>query len=323
MSRKAPLLVILGLTLCIPAVACNYGKYGLTPGKDSQATVDGLFRGEYEKQRTWKVAQWREAAIQDQQAATDLPGKLDLAWNYYMQGNFAQADKIYQQLLADHPASYELLCSYATALQGQRRHTQAKQLLQKAIAQKPGFRHRAEEFHLDMINYEERAKSDPAFAKANIFVPQLTPLWEGRQGPEQNFSTKSFPEGLTSEGMAELLRQYPRYGEAWLALGMLLEHEKDFSMAVKAYDRALERGTAHQQELRQYLAGFREFGRAHDPGRVVGRGIVKLVIAGIALLIGLYVYRVAARVIWDISSHRRMKEEEKRRARRKDNSGPL
>jgi tetratricopeptide (TPR) repeat protein len=123
--------------------------------------------------------------------------------------------------------------------------------------------------------------------------------------------------------MAELLRQYPEYGEAWFALGMLLEHEEDFATAAKAYDRALEHGTAHAPELKQYMATFREFGREHDAGRVVGRGIVKLVIGIGVLLVLLFVYRIAARVIWDVSSHRAMKQEQKRRERRKKDNGPL
>lgn len=318
----APLLVI----LFIPghAGACNYGKYGLKPGSGSQATVDGLFRGRYNDYLNWRAnPEWTEAALIDQDAAMDIPGKLDYAWSLLMSGKSRESYAVYQQLLKDHPDHYEILCSYATALHLDRKYAEAASLLEKAISLKPGFRNRAEEFHLNMIHHEMRQQTDAQYGRENIFIPELTPLWNNRKPPEENFSTVEFPAGITSKGIAELLRQFPRYGDGWLALGMLLEHEKDFSMAVKAYDRAVEHGTPHKQALDRYMASFREFGRAHDPGRLVGRGIARTAIFVGVILALYFIYKIVARVVLDVTSHRAMKEEQQRRERRKNNSGPL
>lgn len=311
------------VTSPLSAVACNYSRYGLSPGDDSQATVDGLFRGEYNENKEWRANDWRQQVKLVSDDATDLAGKLDLAWALHMAGERQQAVALYEELLKPDPDNYEVLCSYATILQHYRVYDRAAALLKQAIALKPGFRNRAEEFHLDMIEYKAKSRQDPNFARENIFVPELTSIWNNRKGVDENLSTVQFPDGFNSTGMAELLRQYPDYGEAWLALGMLLEHEEDFSLAAKAYDRALDNGTAHRDEVKKYMATFREFGREHDAGRVVARGIKRLLIGGAILVVLLYLYRVAARVIWDVSSHRAMKQDEKRRRRRKEDNGPL
>lgn len=314
------------LTVTAPSIlhACNYGKYGLKPGSNSQATVDGLFRGTYTDRESWRASrEWRTAAQNDRDLATDIPGKLNYAWSLLMSGEQNQAFAIYQQLLKDQPDNYEIFCSYATALHAARNYSAARDTLQKAIQLKPGFRNHAEELHLSMLEHEIKSRINPAHARNNLFIPELTPLWDNRKPPEENFSTVDFPARLSSKSIAELLRQYPRYGEGWLALGMLLEHEKDFSMAVKAYDRALQYGTAHKQEIERYLATFREFGRAHDPGRLVARGVARLGIGLAVIAVALFLYRILARVIWDISSHRAMKEDQKRRGRRKNDNGPL
>ncbi len=318
----APLLAILFLPAYAPA--CNYGKYGLKLGDGSQATVDGLFRGRYNEQLNWRAnPEWTEAALIDQDAATDIPGNLDYAWSLFMSGKRQESYAIYQQLMKDDPNHYEVLCSFATVLHLDRRYAEATSTLEKAIGLKPGFRNRAEELHLNMIRHEMRLQTNTQYGRDNMFIPELTSLWNNRKPPEENFSTVDFPPGITSKGIAELLRQFPRYGDGWLALGMLLEHEKDFSMAVKAYDRALEHGTPHKQSLDGYMARFREFGRAHDPGRLVGRGIARTAIVIGVILALLFIYRIVARVVLDVTSHRGMKEEQKRRERRKNHSGPL
>jgi tetratricopeptide (TPR) repeat protein len=137
------LVVAIVLLAATPAVACNYGKFGLSPGDSSQATVDGVFRGEYSETKGWRVDRWREQASLASQQATDTPGKLSLAWALHMSGQTPQALAIYQGLLKLNPSDYETLCSYATVLQAQRNYTLAKQTLEKAIALKPGFRNRA------------------------------------------------------------------------------------------------------------------------------------------------------------------------------------
>lgn len=317
---KAMGAVVVVVGMSAPAMACNYGKYGLTAGDSTQATVKGLFQGSYDAQKAFLVADWRREA-EDLSDATDKPGRLGYAWALHRSSQADRSAQVYEEMLRAAPEDYEVLCSYATMLHENRRYPQARTTLEKAIALKPGFRSRAEELHLDMIIYQEKSKTTPGYAPENLFVPSLTPLWKNRRGTDQNFSTVKFPDGLKSEGMAELLRQFPHFGEAWLGLGMLLEHEKDFSMAAKAYDRALERGTAHGPELKKYMLTFREFGREHDAGRVVGRGIIKLVVIVLALLVGLFLFRIVARVVSDITSHRAMKEKERNRER-KAQKGP-
>lgn len=323
-------LLCVALTLALLALptvgsACNYGKHGLGPGEPVPATVDKLFSGQYDERKEWKTADWRLEVEAIQDLATDVPGKLSLAWALHMAGQNNKALPIYQQILRATPDHYETLCSYATVLHAMRQYAPAREALSKAIALKPGYRNRAEEFHLSMINFEEKSKSNFQYAKDNIFIEALTPLWKNRKGVDENFSTVDFPAGYTSDGVAELLRQYPLNGEAWMALGMMLEHEEDFSMAAKAYDRALERGTAHAPELKKYMTTFRDFGRSQDPGRMVGRRVIQMGILIGVLVVLWIVGSIIRRVVWDITSVRARKEEEKRRQRRnnKDNDGPL
>lgn len=305
--------------------ACNYSKYGLKAGDSSQTTVDGLFRGIYDERKDFKTQDWRAEAADAAGNATDIPGKLDHAWALHMANEQEKALSIYQEILQAQPDNYEALCSYATVLHANRRYTAAKEILQKAIALKPGFRDRAEEFHLEMIDYQEKSQRGMQYARDHIFLDALTPIWKNRKGVEENLSTVEFPEDYTSKGMAELMRQYPQFGDGWLVLGMLLEHEKDFSMAAKAYDRALDNGTAHAADLRKYMTTFREFGKSMDPARVGGRRLVQLGITIIALLVFAWVLKFVSGIVSDITSARAEKEKARQRERRKhkDPDAPL
>jgi tetratricopeptide (TPR) repeat protein len=311
----------------IPALApaCSYSKYGFKAGNDSQADVDDLFRGVYEERKTWKSREWRQEAQVVEADATDVPGKLTYAWAVLMAGDTDKALGTYQDLLKTNPNNYEVLCSYATALHALKRYAPARETLKKAIALKPGFRNRAEEFHLEMINYEEKSQQNYQYAREHLFLDALTPLWKNRKGVEENLSTVDFPEGYTSEGMAELLRQFPQFGDGWLVLGMLLEHEENFSMAAKAYDRALENGTAHAGDLKRYMATFREFGRSMDPARVGGRRLVQVGIAVIAFLVLAWLLKFVSGIVADITNARAEKKNAERRERRKhkDPDAPL
>jgi tetratricopeptide (TPR) repeat protein len=292
--------------------------------------VDGLFQGTYEEDRkAWLTNDWRREVKNLESAgdstSVEVVPRLDYAWALHMAGQNPKSIGIYQAILKSNPGNYETLCSYATVLHEMKQYPQAAAELKKAIALKPDFRHRAEEFHLEMIQFLQSSQKNFKYAEEHVFLDALTPFWKNRKGVDQNFSTIDFPDGYTSEGVAELIRQFPRWGEGWFVLGMMLEHEKDFSMAAKAYDRALERGTAHAEELRRYMATFRPFGRSQDPGRLAGRRFVQLLIGLVALFIFYKIFQVAARVINDISGARAMKAEDARRKRmrNKDPDSPL
>lgn len=306
-------------------VACNYSRYGFKPGDKDQADVDGLFRGIYEERKHFKTKEWRAEARDAAASATDIPGKLDHAWALHMANEGEQALAIYREILKAEPDHYEALCSYATVLHEMKQYQPARDALTKAASLKPGFRQSAEEYHLAMIDYEEKVRRDYRYAREHLFLDDLTPYWKNHQGVEQNLSTVELPGEYTSDGLAELLRQFPRFGDGWLVMGMLLEHEKKFSMAAKAYDRALENGTAHAGDLKKYMATFREFGRSMDPARVGGRRLVQLIIGIVVLLVLAWLLKVVSRVVSDITSARAAKEEAKRRERRKhkDPDAPL
>lgn len=328
-TRKSTVILIVA-ALGASAPACEYSQFGFEPGDSSQTTVDEVFAGRFDERSKAKflTQDWRNTVrdLQAQGAATGSEmQQLSLAWASHMASDDKTAIALYNKLLQQNPSNYEALCSYATVLHSQRQYDAAATTLKKAIQLKPGFRHYAEEMHLAMMEFEQKSRANFKYAQEHIFVDALTPIWKNRKGVEQNFSTVDFPESYTSKGAAELLRQYPAFGEGWMVLGMLLEHEKNFSMAAKAYDRALERGTAHAQELRTYMATFREFGRAQDPGRLVGRGIIKLIIGLVALFVFLKIFKVAARVINDVTSARAAKDEQARRKRLKnrDPDSPL
>lgn len=292
--------------------------------------MQGLFRGEYDgPQAEFKTAQWRSEVtdLESDGAATstDIGVKLDYAYALHRSNQNPKAIAVYQQILSADPNNYEALCSQATVLHLARQYPQAIESLKKAIALKPGFRAHAEEFHLALLEYLAKSEKDYPYAQANLFLPQLTPIWKNRKGVDENFSTVEFPVDVTPRGLAELVRQFPQNGDTWMALGMALEHDEDFSMAAKAYDRALENGTAHSKELRKYMATFREFGRSQDPGRLAGRRFVQLLGALVGLFILYRLYIIAARVINDVTGARAAKEEaaRRKRLRNKDPDSPL
>ncbi len=307
----------------ISVSACSYGDFGIDPDDPSKATVDKIFSGAFDTKKDFKVSDWRQEIKLLPDNPTEVSDKLTLAWALHKSGDSRKALTIYQQILQVAPGDYETLCSYATVLHAMRQYEPARQALTKAIALKPGFRDHAEEFHLSMIDFEEKSRANYQYAKDHIMIDALTPLWLNRKGVEENLSTVAFPEGYTSKGVAELLREYPNSGEAWLALGMLLEHEEDFSMAAKAYDRAVEKGTAHAVEVRKYLVTFREFGRSQDPGRVVGRRVVQSAILLAVVAVLWFLFGIVRRVVWDVSTDRARKQEESRRHRRNDPDSPL
>lgn len=317
--------VMLAMAVPMPAAACVYGKYAFKPGSSSQSAVMGLFRGTYEEDRDLKVSDWRQMAMADRDDATDTPGKLNYAWALFKGGEQAQAMALLQQVVQAEPENYEALCTYATVLHEMRQYAPARAALQKAVSLKPGFRNHAEELHLALVDYEEKSRMNPQYAGENLFYPPLTAIWKNRQGVEENFSKVKFPAEINSKGLAELIRQFPQKGDLWFALGMALENEKDFEYAVKSYDRALEHGTAHSQDLKSYMVTFRDFGQSQSPARVLGRRIVQLVIFLVGLGIAMVVFRFVGGIINDISNRRARKNEELRRERRKnkDPDAPL
>src|SRR5690606_12640226 len=162
--------------------------------------------------------------------------KLDYAYALHRSNQNPRAIAVYQEILKSDPNNYEALCSQATVLHYLRQYAQSAELLKKAVALKPGFRGGAEELHLAYAEHLAQAEKNYAAAQENIFLPALTPIWKNRKGVEENLSTVDFPREYDSRSVAELIRQFPQAGDLWMVLGMMLEHEKDFSMAAKAYD---------------------------------------------------------------------------------------
>lgn len=332
--HSSGVLMVLGVvwltTVAGQSAACHYGSYGFTPGKQNETTVDGLFRGRYDDYKNFKTTDWirelKERREEGIETSDELADRLDYAWLLHKSGDNRQSVGVLEAMLKAQPDQYEALCTYGTILHAMNQYDKAGEMLRRAVAIKPGWRGGAEELHLAMMDYQVKSRRSLEYAQANVFVDSLTPIWKNRGGVEENFSKVDFPEELSSQGMVELVREYPWWGDGWMGLGMLLEHEKDFSMAAKAYDKAIASGTAHVPELKRYMTTFRDFGRSMDPARVGGKRILQLGMIVIGLAVAWWIVRFLGGLLVTFSAARAVKENERRKKalrKFKDPDAPL
>lgn len=305
-------LAVLVLLLSSAGHTCPYNSFsGLKPGGQSQAKVEDLFRGVYDL--TKEKYELVQDSIDDLAARaganpSDAALQNDYAFALFYTGKVQQSLAVYQQALKTNPNHYETLCSYATVLQFMNRLPEAAAVLKQAIALKPGFRNRAEEYHLDLINYQVLGRQNPSALKQQVVIPALTPFWQKRGNPETGFSTMDFPPEITSQGLAELVRHFPDNGDLWLALGMVLEHEGNHEYALKSYDKAVRHGNAHVSELKSYLRAYRPFAEARDRVSVGGKRILQLILGAIGLFVLYYILRFLQSIVLDITQARKAKK---------------
>lgn len=305
-------LLLLGFFLCTARVdGCYYGEHGFDPHDKSQTSafelINERFAEEQERKMTWFRQQLKREEEDKENRSNDADWQDNYAYLLFRSGYNDRALAAWERLLKQDPQRFTTLCNLGTALHGMSRHEEALKYLKQAAALRPEFRGGAEKYHVQMIDYQHRQRKEPDYASRHLFVDDLTPYWKNRKTPPETFArVKEFPEH-NEDGIAELLRQYPRFGDGWLVLGMVLENKGEHYLALRAYERAVKFGTAQREGLRSYLRSYSDFALSHDPPRSAARKLkwtFLLLAAGGILFMVLRFLRI---VVLDLTSPDRKK----------------
>jgi Flp pilus assembly protein TadD len=320
--------LFLWLTLVARCWPCFYSTYSFNTDKNSQTDLEDVLLDRYAEQEKAKGGTnyyAREVARLEKQLPTkrrDPSFLRDYGYLLHITGNTPQAVKIWEEALALAPNDYALLCNLATAYQllGVENYPKARKLLEKAVQQKPGFRHHAEEFHLRLLDHLIAQSKDWQYIKRELLFPELTSEWLARKDPPNKFRADNLPPDAI-EGLAELLRQFPRQADTWMVLGMLLESKGKWREARLAYQRALKFGCGMSDDLHAYFEKFRAFAEKKNPIRYVGWFFLSACLLMIAALIGPRVLATVKAVVEDIQEvRRRTKEQQSKPTARKGSS---
>jgi tetratricopeptide (TPR) repeat protein len=278
--------------------ACFYTRYWFDRTDNSQTSVRKLVYGEYiEADRARRTSFYTdelrqlEAELSRKQKSPEFLE--DYAYVLFRVGRAQSAELIWRQLLQAEPDRHSALCSMATACQLLGRYDEATTMLKRAASLRPKFRHCAEEYHLKMLEFQIMLKREPGRAQGRLFIDELTPLWLSSRLPPGNLAIVAFPD-INPDGVAELVRQFPTFGEGWLTLAILLEHEKEYSRAKIAYQKALKTGTVQSASLKQYLDEFVTFEKTNSRIGLAGREVKKLILLLCALAVA-YWFRTPLR----------------------------
>lgn len=310
MIRSGVLLLICLLQIT-RANACYYGEHGFDADDKNQTTafelINERFAEEQERKMTWFRQQLKREE-EDKASHSEDPDWLDnYAYLLFRSGYTDKALTTWESLLKQDPKRFTTLCNLGTALHGLSRHEEAKKYMQAAAALRPEFRGGAEKYHVQMIDFQHRQRTEPDYASKHLFVDELTPYWKDRKTPPDTFARiKNFPKH-NEDGIAELLRQYPRFGDGWLVLGIVLESKGEHYLALRAYERAVKFGTAQREGLRSYLRTYSDFALSHDPPRSAARKLKWTFLAILAGGLLFAVLKFARLVVLDITSSDRKK----------------
>lgn len=313
-----------GLLLCVThGSACYYDSQNFSATEKNQTTVNDIFTNKYVNSEAGKVAVIQKELSETESKLNSKPddiGLRNLKANLLARlGKRDAAIAEYSAILAKNPNDYSTLCNYAMALQSAKNYDHAVQVLGKAYAGNPDLRSHAELFHIDFLKYEKDNNQRRTVPAKRIFIDSLTPLWEKRgKGTEaNNFSLVGFPDKVHSTAIAELVRQFPERGELWHVFAMTLEHEKDFSHAVRAYDNAVKYGSPYKTDITGYLLDFRPFAYSKDPARSGGMKLVWTIVGVVVFVVLLVIGKILWAVFSDIKSVSDQKKEELEREKRK------
>ncbi|MCX7626679.1 MAG: hypothetical protein N2Z21_10800 [Candidatus Sumerlaeaceae bacterium] len=294
------------------AHACLYSSYHFNTTSNSQTDLEDLLLDRYaeeEKSRggsNFYARELKQLEKESSQRRKDPTFLRDYGYLLHVTGNTPQAVRVWEEALALAPNDYALLCNLATGYQilGVANYEKAKSLLERATRLKPGFRHHAEEFHLRLLNHLIAQSRDWQYIKRELLFPELTKEWRNRKDPPNKFRVESMPPDAIS-GLTELLRQFPRQGDTWMVLGMLLESKGKWREARLAYQKALKFGCGMSEELHAYFEKYRAFAEKKNPVRYVGWLFLSAFVLMILALVGPRVIATIRAVVEDIQEVRR------------------
>ena len=135
----------------------------------------------------------------------------DYAYLLLGTGQNKEAFEIWTGLLNRDPQRYSTLYNVGTALHTLSRFDEATTYIQAAVKLRPGNRNSAEEYHLRYIDFLQKQRKQPAYATQHLFLDELTEVWAKRKRPPESFEKYSEFPSINTEGVAELLRQFPQH----------------------------------------------------------------------------------------------------------------
>ncbi len=294
-----------------PARGCLYHEFGFDGEDKSQTDAEKLLAGHYaptdrkaEREAYAKRLSGLRAQMPEKRDDADF---LDLyAMALLRTGDYAAAEKIWNGLLEADPKRFVTLCNAGTALHQRQELEKAGELIGQAARLRPDFRGGAERWHARMIDFLQNQRRDNTYNKTHLFLDELTPVWTGRKGVEP---LGDFPLEISSDGIAELIRQFPNFGDGWVVLGMALEKEGDLYPAALAYERALKFGTGQRERLEPFLAVFGEKARAADPARLARGSVIWAAASLLAVLLIFIAYRFGGAIWSDVKEAREAKKD--------------
>lgn len=297
------------LTGARDAGACFYHERGFNTKDGKQTTVEKVLGGAY---APGDLKREREEYLNRlRRAEAELPGRREdpdfldeYAYLLYRNGKEAEAYRIWSDLLRKDPNRFSTLCNSATALQIRGRMEEAAKRIGKAAGLRPDFRSGAERWHARMIDYQIRTRTVPGYAREHLFIDELTPLWFGRKGIED---LPEFPIEVTSQGLAELLREFPTFADGWVVLGMALEREGDAYTALAAYRRAIKHGTSQRVRIESFLKEFEKKAARENPARRTARALLRAIAVVAGAVLFLFLFRFVSSIWSDVRESRDQK----------------
>lgn len=278
------MLLVVVTALSTGSHACFYSTYKFNSSDHRQTDIEDVIFERYPDMQPEIVREdgfdyrneLKRLEAEFPQKKTDMRFLDDMAVLLVRTGNNEAALALLQKMLEREPSRYETLCNLATVYHLTGKYITARDMLTSAAAQKPELRSGAEQMHVEMLEFLIRQRLDPKYGTEHLFIDQLTPFWKER-GEPPGFKKAKFPIQPT-RGVAELLRQFPDFGDGWLVLGMLLDNDRDYHIAKLAYNRAQKKGTGQGAGLQAYLRGFTQFEEKTDRIQKAGWGMLKLLI---------------------------------------------
>jgi len=296
------------------AHGCFYSSYSFSAKSPQRTNLDDLLFDRLlaeEKERggsQFYVREAKELAREYPTRRSDPAFLNDYAYVTYMSGNLLEALRLWEEARKIAPNDYQTLCNLATAYHLQGKFDEAISLLKQATKLRPNFRYGAEELHIRLLEHLKKQREDPHYITRELLLPELTPAWEKRHDPPNRFQAENLPKDL-KQGLTELLKQFPKSGDIWFVLAMLLESSKDYRRARLAYQKALKTGCGKSEELQSYMKKYMAFEESRNPIHYVGRMFLGAFILTLALFFGARISNLLRDVIDDIRETRKNRSE--------------
>lgn len=297
------LVAVAALGILAPpcARACFYSPSDFNATDSSQASLRTLLQGHYEEQaevKNLKQILARLAEIEPQATAAGAAALRDeYALLLHRTGKRSEAEALWRSILQAEPNRFETLCNLGSALEMVGRSDEATSLIAQAAALKPGFRDGAEELHAAKSASTAKLRRGTPAGEA-FFLPHYAAAWAARAAPPQSFPAAELGAPGSVDGLVELLRQYPTFGDGWHALAIALEHSGDTRSALTAYRRATRHGATFRRDIDVHV---KLLGTHEDSKKIferAGSGMLAFVASLIALFL-LYRYGPVVRDVVD------------------------